>query len=143
MAKNRYKILSAAAIASVYGASALSPVAAESPVVKKIDTVFLEYEGLPYEISLENYNFALAAGITFSGGIIYISSNKKVYDVKDYNLAYAVAKSISGAIELLEQNGGFHKDIIAGEIEIDEDGNVSYIDSNTTKENETKRYFIN
>lgn len=119
MTKKLLSGLSKSALVTVLASSTMIPtVAAEEPVVKRIESIFFEHENLPYEISLSDYRLALAVGVIFDARIKYISHNDNVYLLTDYREAFAVGKTTPKALELLEGNPALIQHINPGTIEI-------------------------
>lgn len=140
-------VLSKVALATAFASSVIVPtvvVSAETKLTYSLDGFLLELEGKVYEIPLDYYNDAVSAGIQFIAEVSHITSEGKHYKLEDYNDALVATDGISSkAIQLLYEGSLQVESLSVGTVEIDGNGNVSYIDSNTTKENETKRYFIN
>ena len=128
--KKPLKVLSSAALATVFTASTLVPVAAAEAKVPveatQLEDITLKTEdGKLAYISYEEYAEALTAKIVSVKGITHIgAADGSRYSYEDFSEALSAAKNVEKALELLYKSGSQDNDAEIYEGFFDEDNKL-------------------
>lgn len=146
--KKPYKVLSTAALATVFASSALVPVIAqaeETQIQAAIDSVLVEKDGKVFELDFFLFNELVGEGETFD--IKYVKAGGKTFTPAQFNEAFGEASTISEVADLLANAGLYEPTEVTvdGTVEINENGELVFTETpdETPEENLNETFFYN